>query len=154
MTVGPEGSSIIGHPGPGMFYLAKAPEGVDLNDWDGDGDWFKIRELGPVKEAKATWEVAPGSNSMNVTIPQTVPPGKYLLRTEHLYLKSGIGQTDYYVSCTHLEIEGPGGGTPGPTVKFPGAYDNWDISIWPPFRIKWETDLSGYKAPGPDVWTG
>lgn len=37
----------IAHIGPGMAYLAKKPDGVELSQWDGDGDWFKIDYTGP-----------------------------------------------------------------------------------------------------------
>lgn len=30
------------HPGYASAWLSKAPDGVDLNAYDGDGDWFKI----------------------------------------------------------------------------------------------------------------
>ena len=74
---------------------------------------------------------------MNFTIPKTTPPGKYLMRAEHLYIQTYHGGTQLYVNCAHLEITGPGGGKhlllnaycvfywwipegkPGPTTKFP-----------------------------------
>lgn len=66
---------------------------------------------------------------MNFTIPKTTPPGKYLMRVEHLYPRADYNSSQFFISCTHLDIKGPGGGTPGPMVKFPGAYDNWDPGV-------------------------
>ena len=40
----------VGHIGPGMVYLAKKPDGVELSQWDGDGDWFKIDYKGPATD--------------------------------------------------------------------------------------------------------
>jgi len=45
------------HPGPGLSYLAKEPDGIDLKDWDGDGNWFKIGELGLRGGQKNEWAV-------------------------------------------------------------------------------------------------
>lgn len=50
------------------------------------------------------------------------------MRVEHSYPQMLWNETQWYVNCAHLEIKGPGGGTPGPMVKFPGAYDVWDPS--------------------------
>jgi hypothetical protein len=33
-------NEFIEHPGPGFFYMSKAPGSV--NDYDGSGDWFKV----------------------------------------------------------------------------------------------------------------
>ncbi|KAF2463055.1 uncharacterized protein BDR25DRAFT_298586 [Lindgomyces ingoldianus] len=146
-------SNQITHGGPGMFYLAKAPDGVDLRTWDGNGDWFKIGELGWNTNTKAGWLADVEPHSMNVTIPKTTPPGKYLLRIEHLFLRTEIKETNFFVSCAQLDIKGNGGGTPSPTVKFPGAYDDFDEGIWAPLWTQgyW---LKGYIPPGPPVWTG
>jgi hypothetical protein len=125
---GPEGYP-LGHPGPALFYLAKAPDGVDLMDWDGDGNWFKIEELGPLKDSKTKWmtDGAWPFPAMNATIPEKTPPGKYLLRTEHLFLRREFKNTNFFVSCAHLEITGPGGG------KFFGGnlYTHWVcMGLW------------------------
>jgi hypothetical protein len=34
------------HDGPATAYLSKAPDGVDLNDYEGQGEWFKIGAVG------------------------------------------------------------------------------------------------------------
>ena len=60
---------------------------------------------------------------MTFTIPKTTPPGKYLLRVEHFNISPSYNQTQQFINCAHVEVTGEGGGTPGPFVKFPGAYD-------------------------------
>lgn len=59
---------------------------------------------------------------LNFTIPKTTPPGKYLARVEHFFIQSIYNTTQQYINCAHIEVVGPGGGKPGPMVKFPGAY--------------------------------
>lgn len=67
---------------------------------------------------------------MNFTIPATTPPGKYLARVEHFFIQSIYNTTQQYINCAHIEIVGPGGGTPGPAVKFPGAYSLDEPGEW------------------------
>lgn len=103
--------------------------------------------------------------------------------------------TQQFVNCAQVEVTGPGGGkyklhhyglhillhgidisqgTPGPTTKFPGAYDPADkgklqrpiynyvtneyIGIWLPRSMynpyKPSDLLKNYKGPGPEIWTG
>lgn len=47
---------------------------------------------------------------LNFTIPEKTPPGKYLLRIEHLYISAYYKATQMYINCAHIEIFGPGGG--------------------------------------------
>jgi hypothetical protein len=64
--------------------------------------------------------------------------------------RSHVNQPEHYVSCLQIKVVNGGSGTPGPTVKFPGAYKASDgyakYSIY-----------NGYKdfpMPGPAVWSG
>jgi hypothetical protein len=69
---------------------------------------------------------------MNFTIPTTTPPGKYLLRVEHLYVRPAFNTTQFYIACAQIEVLGQVGGgevrkpEPEYMVKFPGAYDLFD----------------------------
>jgi len=37
----------ITHPGPIQFYMAKVPEGKDINTWEATGNvWFKAASIG------------------------------------------------------------------------------------------------------------
>lgn len=142
---------IIYHNGPGMAYLSKANAALDK--YEGDGDWFKIWYGGPKNESY--WSTR-DHTGMNFTIPATTPPGLYLLRVEHLYVRPGWNTTQFYIACAQIDVRGVGGGNPGPLVKFPGAYKLEDQGImvgqemydWP------LTGLLGYKMPGPPVWKG
>jgi hypothetical protein len=57
---------------------------------------------------------------MNFTIPEATPPGKYLLRAEHLNMENGgfYKTTELYQACAHVEITGSGTG-----VFFSGTKD-------------------------------
>ena len=158
--------STIIHEGPGSVYMSRAPND-DVENYKGDGDWFKIAYSGPASDS--VWSTY-NKFSMNFRIPKTTPPGKYLLRMEHIYLQYLPGETQFYIACAHVNVIGPGGGKPTDFVRFPGAYnasDPGEMSIVAlsllvltflgimvtknQFSAK---DLLKYKPPGPPVWLG
>ena len=55
--------SAVTHFGPVSFYMARVPEGKDINTWDGAGNvWFKVGEISAVPgggaaltSGEATW---------------------------------------------------------------------------------------------------
>jgi hypothetical protein len=77
------------------------------------------------------------------------------LRIESIYPNRGFNKTQFYASCAQVEIVGSKGGDglqPGPTVKFPGAFDNYDEGVW--LREEYFNKWLSYKLPGPTVWRG
>ncbi|KAF4625042.1 hypothetical protein G7Y89_g13128 [Cudoniella acicularis] len=152
MSLGRNGR--IFHQGPGQAYLSRAADG-DLESYEGDGDWFKIGEYG-VKDA-THWVLDQHEYWLNFTIPETTPPGKYLFRVEQMFLRDP-GLVQFYISCAHVEIFGPGGGRPGPLVQFPGAYKKNDSNINIPREHSMLPPMNllnpKYVNPGPGVWTG
>lgn len=126
------------HPGPAQIYLSRAPND-DVEHYEGDGDWFKIAYAGPINNAR--WQLQSEGdvgfwissllqlrrnvltiNQFNFTIPQTTPPGKYLLRIEQFMPTEEFNYSQWYVNCAHVNIIGPGGGKPTEFAKFPGTY--------------------------------
>jgi hypothetical protein len=107
--------------GPGQIFLSKLTDGEDLDLYEGDGEWIKILYAGP--KDNTTWSTY-GHKSINVTIPRDTPPGKYLMRLEHLIPSEILGAARWYVACAQIEIVGPGGGFPMGVVRFPGAYSD------------------------------
>jgi hypothetical protein len=115
--------------------------------------WFKIDQLG-LKQDGSTWYQADISStfdrvaylssnldffsgsgdSFDVTLPQNLSPGGYLIRHEiiALHLAVSIGGAEFYPMCTQVMIGGSGNGTPNPTVSFPGAYSDTDPGIYDP----------------------
>ncbi|KAL2856537.1 glycoside hydrolase [Aspergillus pseudoustus] len=144
--------SSIGHPGPLLAYLAKAPSSA--SSFDGAGEvWFKIYEDGPEISADGLTWPSDGLTSVEFTIPAAVPDGEYLLRVEHIALHSAgtEGGAQFYISCGQISVSGGGSGSPGPLVALPGAYDATDpgllINIYYPVPTE-------YTPPGPAVWSG
>lgn len=142
------------HPGFASAWLSPSPVD-DLNEYQGDGDWFKILSVtGRTEQSidftdpawapyydyfKSVWGtfllnsvsislsgwplVADMLNSQyNFTIPATTPPGKYLLRFEHIF--PNVVDAQWYPNCAHIEVVNGGSvGTPGPLVQIPGVYE-------------------------------
>ena len=102
----------------------------DVSSYQGDGDWFKIASLGAQND---TWWQTRGQTGMNLTIPLSTPPGEYLLRVEHLYVRPDFNTTQFYIACAQIEVLGGESGRGRARVpekeymvKFPGAYDLYD----------------------------
>ncbi|KAM0326587.1 hypothetical protein ACHAQA_006456 [Verticillium albo-atrum] len=140
------------HPGPAIVYMSKAPTTAKL--YEGDGEWFKIFEESVcntsgdfTKDAWCTWD----KDTIEFTIPKDTPDGEYLIRPEHIGVHGAhVGQAEFYYTCVQVKVTGGGNGTPGPTVKFPGAYKKDDAS----FNFSIYGGVKDYPMPGPAVWTG
>jgi hypothetical protein len=140
------------HPGPGLVYMSKAPTG-SVKEYDGSGDWFKIFQEGVcgngdfTKDAWCTYD----RNYIAAKIPKDTPNGEYLVRAEHIGVhRSHVNQPEHYVSCIQVKVQNGGNGTPGPMVKFPGAYTDKDA--YANFSIY--NGRKEFPFPGPAVWTG
>lgn len=147
------------HDGPAAAYLSMSTV-EDLNEYKGDGTWFKIASIGASDGLK--WDYAQKYNPasmINVTIPASTPPGKYLFRVEHWNMVRGgeRGGAELFTNCAHIEITGSGTGTPGPVTKFP-FYAVDDPRIWLPAVLarpfKPMDELRNWQGPGPAVWKG
>ena len=139
------------HPGPGMVYMSKAPGSV--KEYDGSGNWFKIFQEGVCNNgdfttsAWCTWD----RDWIAAKIPKDTPNGEYLVRAEHIGVhRSHVNQPEHYVSCLQVKVQGGGSGTPGPMVKFPGAYKASD----PYANFSIYNGRKDFPFPGPAVWAG
>ncbi|KAL4916746.1 glycoside hydrolase [Aspergillus aurantiobrunneus] len=142
----------IGHPGPLLAYMAKAPGAAA--EFDGSGDvWFKIYEDGPTVENDGLTWPTDGATSVEFTIPAAVPDGDYLIRVEHIALHGAgtEGGAQFYLSCAQVTVSGGGNGSPAPLVAFPGAYSPTDPGIM--LNIYYPVP-ENYTPPGPAVWSG
>jgi len=103
------------------------------------------------------WESA-GKYDLNFTIPKTTSSGRYLVRAEQFFIWTSyaFNSTQFYLNCGQIEVVGEGGGTLELLVKFPGAYDYFDPSLWIAslFTKTSPLDLATYVPPGPPVWSG
>ncbi|KAI1340078.1 glycoside hydrolase family 61 protein [Xylariaceae sp. FL0016] len=151
-TVGFRVDQGIQHPGPLAFYMAKVPAGATAATFSGDGDiWFKIYEDHPTfADSGMTWPTA-GLLEVEVTIPECVADGEYLLRVEHIGLHSASseGGAQFYLGCAQLQVTG-GGSRTFSGVALPGAYSATDpgilINIYYPVP-------TNYTNPGPEPIT-
>lgn len=145
------------HQGPAQIYLSRAPND-DLEQYRGDGDWFKIAYGGPVNNNEWLLWWKP---DFNFTIPQATPPGKYLMRIEQFFPTDSYNYTQWYVNCAHINVIGDGGGTPAGFARFPGTYsiDHPGIRVPRNQMVRGHVKdedmrLLEYQPPGPEVWRG
>ncbi|KAH7100698.1 glycoside hydrolase [Auriculariales sp. MPI-PUGE-AT-0066] len=151
-TVGFRIDPIIGHFGPLMVYMAKAPSSA--TGWDGSGSvWFKIYEVPPVLTNGALVWPSQNLTSFTFTIPKSLPDGEYLIRPEHIALHGAAteGGAQFYMGCAQVKVTGGGSGSPTPKVAIPGAYTSTDPGIL--FQPYYPVPTS-YVMPGPTVWKG
>ncbi|KAK0670337.1 glycoside hydrolase [Cercophora samala] len=151
--------SAVTHFGPVSFYMARVPDGANVNTWEPAGNvWFKVGEIsaqaGPDGKLGSTEQNWPAYNQKEVyfNVPKDVPNGKYLVRVESIALHQAqsAGGAQLYINCAQVEIVNGGNGRPGPLVSFPGAYNRNDPGlVWSYYPIR-----TSYKAPGPAVWQG
>ena len=158
----------VTHPGPLQFYMAKVPDGKDINTWEAAGNvWFKAASIDGIPNGNGfTWPAQSMTPSIattllltdhladkkvvSFTVPKSLPSGNYLVRVESIALHQAQspGGAQFYLSCAQVKVTDGGSGTPGPLVAFPGAYKATD----PALIFSWQT--KSYTAPGPKVWEG
>ncbi|KAK0745010.1 glycoside hydrolase [Apiosordaria backusii] len=154
------------HPGYASAWLSKSPTD-DLNSYTGDGDWFKILivtgrtersldfthpDMALYDKLKAVWGTY-RADSWNFTIPRATPPGKYLLRFEHIFPNKVDAQ--FYVNCAHVDIvnDRDDVGNPGPVVKIPGVYKQGQPDVY--FSTyDFDFNITTFVPPEPAVWSG
>ncbi|KAF9701396.1 hypothetical protein EKO04_000312 [Ascochyta lentis] len=138
------------HVGPVIDYMAKvedatAAKAADLN-------FFKIDEAGYEGGEWAATKLIKNNNTWSVTVPTSIAPGQYVLRHEIIALHSA-GQENgaqNYPKCFNLEVTGSGTETPAGT-----AADKLYTPTDPGIEVSiYSGDLSGYKIPGPALFSG
>ncbi|KAI0179702.1 lytic polysaccharide monooxygenase [Hypoxylon sp. FL1284] len=141
-------NEFIEHPGPGFFYMSKAPGNV--SDYDGSGDWFKVWESGPTGSPTTTggWPTY-GKYQMEFTLPKTLEDGEYLLRAEHIGIhENHAGKPQLYMECAQIKISGgTGTANPSPVAKIPGIYKKSDSGL----SFNFWGGQGSYVMPGPAV---
>lgn len=70
-TVGFKLQAPVQHIGPLLYYMARVPDGQDVNSWEADGNvWFKIKQVGPETNADGSWSWPPDGEPL----PPFAPP--------------------------------------------------------------------------------
>ncbi|KAI5788982.1 family 61 glycoside hydrolase [Peziza echinospora] len=146
-TVGFALDQAIFHIGPTIAYISKAPS-LAAN-YDGSGTWTKIYQVPPVfSGGQMTW---PSDNKSQFTfkLPQSLAPGEYLLRIEHIALHGMPAQ--FYISCAQIKVTGSGSSLPGAGISLPSGYPvshpGITINVYYPIP-------TSYTMPGGPVWSG
>ena len=93
----------IYHPGVINVYMARAPAGTDVANWDGSGAvWFKVYEISAMTNGGQSISF-PAQNlaSVSFTVPRSLPSGQYLVRMEAiaLHVAQTYGGAQFYVSA-------------------------------------------------------
>ncbi|GKT64346.1 glycoside hydrolase family 61 protein [Colletotrichum tofieldiae] len=152
-TIGFAANSIVGHPGPASFWMAKVPAGQTAATWDGSGAvWFKIYHERPTITSSGLEWASFNSQVLSAKIPSCIASGEYLVRVEHLALHGAgtEGGAQFYIGCAQVSLSGGGNTSPSGLASFPGAYKSTDPGIL--FQPYWPTPTS-YTNPGPAPFT-
>ncbi|KAI1347881.1 endoglucanase II [Xylaria sp. FL0043] len=131
------------HQGPISIYMSKAPGAAA--DYDGSGEWFKIKDFAPTfSGGSATWDMA---QTYSYQIPSCIEDGEYLLRIQSLAIHNPwpAGIPQFYISCAQVKVTG-GSGSANPTnALIPGAFKDTD----PGYTVNIYTNFNNYTVPGP-----
>ncbi|KAI1123993.1 endoglucanase II [Nemania abortiva] len=135
------------HQGPISIYMSKAPGAA--SEYDGSGEWFKIKDFGPTfNGGSATW---PLQQTYSYTLPQCIENGEYILRIQSLAIHNPwpAGIPQFYISCAQVQVTG-GTGSANPTnALIPGAFKDTD----PGYTVNIYTNFNNYTVPGPSPLT-
>ncbi|KAJ2671493.1 hypothetical protein GGI25_005482 [Coemansia spiralis] len=134
------------HTGPVMVYMAPLES-------NGSGNvWFKIYENGwdTTNKEWATDKLIDNKGVLQVTIPNDIEAGEYLLRTEIIALHNArvLGGAQFFPNCVQLTVTGGGNSSPA-GVALPGAYKATDPGI---LYSRSATNNSKYVIPGPAIY--
>ncbi|KAL0960588.1 hypothetical protein HGRIS_005622 [Hohenbuehelia grisea] len=144
------------HPGYFSAYLTPASPAANSPSAGSGQTWFKIWELSPTWTASGGYVFASqNTQSVSFNLPKSLKNGQYLLRIEHIALHSAssFGGAQFYISCAQINVVGGGNSLPTSNlVSIPGLYNGREPGIM--LNIYYDPSATGYKPPGPPVWTG
>ncbi|KAI0692679.1 glycosyl hydrolase family 61-domain-containing protein [Cerioporus squamosus] len=153
--------------GPIITYMASCGQPCSkVTDPSGLG-WQKIDQLGAANSSDTDWVqglLPHNSKPIQVTIPDKLKPGYYMIRHEIIALQlandHSEGGAEFYPQCIQVEVKGTGNLVPSSSdiVHFPGAYKANDPGI--EVDVYTPPDNSGaynvkkyYKFPGGPIPT-
>ncbi|KAF2972068.1 hypothetical protein GQX73_g1613 [Xylaria multiplex] len=133
------------HQGPISIYLSKAPGAA--SEYDGSGEWFKIKDFGPTfNGGSASW---PLQQTYSYSIPKCIENGEYLLRIQSLAIHNPwpAGIPQFYISCAQIKVTGGSGSAAPTSVLIPGAFKETDPGYTANSQIY--SNFNSYEVPGP-----
>ena len=124
------------HKGPTAAYLKKVDNAATASG-AGDG-WFKIQQDG--LDSSGVWgteRIINGQGRHDITIPDCIEPGHYLLRAEMLALHAAGSYpgAQFYQECAQINVIGGSGNKSPSTVSLPGAYKVVHLLIFAPLGV-------------------
>lgn len=150
------GGTGMAHPGPAQVYTSKTSGSAQ--SYTGDGNWYKIHQAllcknGSAEQLRSTSWCNWMKDSIEFTIPSTIPNGNYLFRAEHISLHGAhLGEAEFYYACAQITVTGNSATSiPGTAVRFPGAYKATDPAI---NYSLWGSATDYQLTPGPAVIKG
>ncbi|EED77842.1 predicted protein, partial [Postia placenta Mad-698-R] len=124
-----------GNVGPVLTYLTACGNISCVGFNTSGARWFMIAQAGKNADGVG-WvqqDISARGSNFNVTLPDNLAPGGYLLRNEIIGLQNAMtpGGAEFFPSCTQLRVIGNATGVPptNDTVLLPGAYSATDPSI-------------------------
>jgi hypothetical protein len=166
-TCHPKGQILL-HPGPIIVHISKVPDGQDVRDYDGSGEWVKIYSIGleytegakpPLKWLPQNLQQLPPRFIFD--IPSQTPEGQYLIRIDQSYAALSIHTDPRYIygqmypSCAQIEVKNSAPGELPTGVGIPEAFAP-DLP-----GMRWSTNMTGracidptYEYPGGPIWDG
>ncbi|KAK3370036.1 glycosyl hydrolase family 61-domain-containing protein [Podospora didyma] len=144
------------HNGPILTYIAQFPQGSPSGPI-----WSKIAQQGFEGGEWAVAKMIKNGGKVDFTLPQSLAPGKYLVRQEIIALhqadfletdpakaKTNPRGAEFYISCAQFEITGSGTKVPDQKFDPVSGYTktNTLFNIHVPF--------DSYTPPGPPVLAG
>jgi cellulase len=141
------------HSGPVLTYIA--PCGDDCTSVDPASlQWTKIHESG--LNSDGTWAsdlLRQNGGLIHAKIPDSIAPGKYVLRSEIIALhRAHINEPEFYMQCGNVEVTGSGtDDLSGQGVVATQLYGYDDKNLFG-FQL-WNAG-SVYEIPGPPLYEG
>ncbi|KAI3336514.1 glycosyl hydrolase family 61-domain-containing protein [Xylariaceae sp. AK1471] len=162
----------INHQGPVFALLSKVPEGLDVHDYDGSGEWVKIYTVGITrrevpKDPKYPFLWLPQNDGQlpprfEFKIPPQTPSGQYLLRMDLVWpgmIDSYVNFTviaQMYPTCAQIQVESDAKSNALPKgIRIPEDFTHES----PGMRWTWEMNNGlvvddDWVYPGGPLWNG
>ncbi|KAH8196752.1 hypothetical protein TruAng_009071 [Truncatella angustata] len=158
----------INHQGPVIAHLSRVPDGVDVKEYDGSGEWVKIYTLGmewwanqtnPVHWLAYNDQKWPEKASFLFRLLRL----EYLLRIdevntgleEHNEVFNSSSPGQLYPSCAQIQIESGFGGNVPEGIKIPEAFSHASPGMAITLAMYRDTDVdAAYVYPGGPLWDG
>jgi cellulase len=140
----------VSHVGPVLDYLAKVDDATKATAKD--LSFFKIDQAGFEDGKWAAEKLVANNNTWTVKIPENIASGQYVLRHEIIALHSANQDNgaQNYPKCINIEVSGSGTETPAGVTG-----DKLYTATDPGIKVNvYSGDQSGYKFPGPALFSG